>query len=160
MRRSLPPIALSLVLFGALLAPAPASARLTEEHGYDYDQVWRAAVRLVAVDLRFPITDRDREIGYVLFEYQDQGRSYPGSIELVRAAAEGGGERIRVVVQVPGMPSYVERMILDRFSRKLLEEYGPPRVRRPPPRPAPPAEDDERPEESDGSAATPSRRRA
>ncbi len=150
---------LSLLALVLLLAPASASARLTEEHGYEYDQVWRAAVRLVAVDLRFPITDRDQEIGYVLFEYQDQGRSYQGSIELVRAAAEAG-ERIRVVVQVPGMPSYVERMILDRFSRKLLEEYGPPRVRRPPPRPTPPpapVEDDG--EEGEG-AAPPSGRRS
>lgn len=155
MRRSLPLI----VLLASLFAPASASARLTEEHGYDYDQVWRAAVRLVAVDLRFPITDRDQEIGYVLFEYQDQGRSYQGSIELVRAAAEGG-ERIRVVVQVPGMPSYVERMILDRFSRKLLEEYGPPRVRRPPPRPAPPPVAEEGEAERDEGAAPPSGRRS
>jgi hypothetical protein len=148
--RSLP----SLALLAALLAPASARARLTEEHSYEYDQVWRAAVRLVAVDLRFPITDRDAEIGYVLFEYQDHGRSYQGSIELVRAE---GGERIRVVVQVPGMPSYVERMILDRFSRKLLDEYGPPRVRRPAPAPPPP-EDDE--EESEEDAPAPGGRRA
>jgi hypothetical protein len=145
----------------ALLAPASASARLTEEHGYDYDQVWRAAVRLVAVDLRFPITDRDAEIGYVLFEYVDQGRSYQGSIELVRAAGESG-ERIRVVVQVPGMPSYVERMILDRFARKLVDEYGPPRVRRPAPRPTPPpaADDEEEEGERDEDATPPSGRRS
>lgn len=126
-----------IVLLATLLPASLASARLSEEYGYDYDQVWRAAVRLVAVDLRFPITDRDEEIGYVLFQYEDQGRSHHGSIELVRTAAPDGRERVSVAVQVPGMPSYVERMILDRFTRKLLQDYGPPRASRPAP-PAPP----------------------
>lgn len=116
-------------LVAALLVPAPAGARLSGEVDYDYEKVWRAAVRLVAVDLRFPVTDRDPDNGYLLFDYLEQGRSYPGSIELV--PAEEGASRVRVVVQVQGMPSYVERMILDRFTRKLLDDYGPPRV--PPP---------------------------
>lgn len=144
MRRSAPVLALLL----GLLVPASARARLSEEYGYDYDQVWRAAVRLVAVDFRFPVTERDADIGYLLFEYQDQGRSYHGSVELVRARATDGSERVRVVVQVPGMPSYVERMILDRFSRKLGDDYGPPRVVRPA-RPAPDDDDERQPEEDE-----------
>lgn len=132
MRRSL--LALVSIL---LLAPAaPASARLSDEYTYSYDQMWRAAVRLIAVDFRFAITDRDPEIGYLLFDYREQGRDYAGSLELVRAQGADGGERVRVVVQVNAMPSYVERMMLDRFGRKLRDDYGaPPVVRRPPPPP-------------------------
>jgi hypothetical protein len=114
-----------------------ASARQTDEHGYSYDQMWRAAVRLIAVDFRFPITDRDPDIGYLLFQYTDQGRTHDGSLELVRTRAADGTERVRVVVHVGAMPSYVERMMLDRFRRKLVDDYGPPPVARPAPRPAP-----------------------
>ena len=41
-------------------------------------------------------------------------------------------DQVRVVAQVPQMPTYVERMILDRLARKLVEDYGEPI--RPPPR--------------------------
>ncbi|HEY8432393.1 MAG TPA: hypothetical protein VIL20_28675 [Sandaracinaceae bacterium] len=114
---------------------APASARSSEEYAYGYDQLWRTAVRLVAVDFRFPIVERDPDIGYLLFAYRDQGRSYDGSLELVRTRDREGAERVRVVVQVAAMPSYVERHILERLRQKLMEEHGPPR----PPRRAPPA---------------------
>lgn len=144
----------ALVLLALLHAPV-ASARSAEEYAYTYDQLWRAAVRLVAVDLRFPITDRDPEIGYLLFEYRDQGRAFPGSVELVRTQGPDGAERVRVVVQVEAMPSYVERMMLDRLRRKLTDEHGaPPRSAPrpapapPPPAPTPPAEDAPEPPEA------------
>lgn len=123
-----------------LLRAAPASARSSEEYAYGYDQLWRAAVRLVAVDFRFPIVERDPEIGYLLFTYRDQGRTCDGSLELVRTRDRDGAERVRVVVQVAAMPTYVERHLLERLRRKLMEEHGPPRAPRP--APAPPAEGD------------------
>lgn len=148
MQRIAPSLALFAAVLAASLAPAVASARMSDEVGYDYDKVWRAAVRLVAVDFRFPVTDRDPEIGYLLFDYQEQGRSYPGSIELVRVRAADESERVRVVVRVEGMPSYVERMLLDRFTRKLVDDYGPPRAVRPARRP-PPERDANAPSEED-----------
>jgi hypothetical protein len=59
---------------------------------------------------------------------------------------------VRVVVQVSGMPTYVERMMLDRFGRKLVDEYGPPRPARPAPpaRPEPPPAE-QAPEQSERS---------
>lgn len=141
MRRSLA----SLILLAVLVPAASASARLSEEYTYTYDQLWRASVRLIAVDFRFPITERDPEIGYLLFTYRDEGREYSGSLELVRTEGPYGGQQVRVVIQVASMPTYVERMLLDRLDRKLGDDYGqPPSARRPPP---PPAEDDE---EGDG----------
>ena len=135
---------LALVLLAALLAaPASASARATGDYTYTYDQLWRAAVRLVAVDFRFPIHDRDPEIGYLLFSYRDAGREHQGSLELVRTTGPAGAPSVRVTIQVPSMPTYVERMMIDRLGRKLIEDYGqPPVVRRPAPAPpAPPAEE-------------------
>lgn len=128
-------LAVGLVALTAL-APATASARQTAELTYTYDQLWRASVRMLAVDFRFPITERDEEIGFLLFEYRDQGRSYHGSVELVRTESPREGRRVRVVIQVQSMPSYVERMLLDRLRRKLSDDYGaPPPARRPEPPP-------------------------
>ena len=74
-------------------------------------------------------------MGYFLFDYKDDGRMYPGSVELVRIADQGGGS-IRVVMQIPAMPSYIERMLLDKLQKKLVDEYG---------EPAPPPEQPEEP---------------
>jgi hypothetical protein len=50
---------------------------------------------------------------------------YPGSVELVCIADQGGGQ-IRVVIQIPAMPSYIERMLLDKLEKKLVDEFGQP----------------------------------
>ena len=118
----------------ALFLPATGQAKKTEDFRHSYDQVWGAAVRLIRVDQGYPIKDRDETVGYFLFDYRDDGRLYPGSVELVRIQDQGGGP-IRVVVQIPAMPSYIERMLLDKLKRKLLDEYGEPA---PPPPPADP----------------------
>ncbi len=134
----------------AVLLGLPAAARADQDQsfGHRYEQVWSAAVRMVRVDLRFPVTDQDEAIGYVLFEYRDRGRGHPGSIELVRVA-EDGRDKVKVVVKIPAMPSYIEQMMLDRLARKLLEEFGEPPA--PPRRPDPPA--DEPPADDDGEDA-------
>lgn len=132
-------------LLAVFAAPGLARARVQSDYTYQWSQVWQAAVRLVRVDLQCPITDRDEEIGYVMFTYREAGRDHAGSVELVRAMGSNGVERVRVVVQIPAMPSYVERMLLDRLTRKLREDFGdaprPPRPARPQPpgsQPSPP----------------------
>jgi hypothetical protein len=136
MHRHLGTAAIIVALLGLLL-PGVAHARKQTDHRYVFEQVWSAAVRMVRVDLRYPIDDQDPSIGYVLFQYQDRGRGYPGSIELVRTEVEGV-EYVRTVVQIPSMPSYVEQMMLDRLERKLRAEFGDPPER--PRRPTAPAE--------------------
>lgn len=122
------------------LAPQLVRARVQTDYAYAWAQVWQAAVRLVRVDLQCPVTDRDEDIGYVMFDYRDAGRTHAGSVELVRTTGSDGVERVRAVVQIPSMPSWVERMILDRLTRKLRDDFGePPRARRPP-REAPPSD--------------------
>jgi hypothetical protein len=133
------------VLTVALFLPASALAKKTEDFRHSYDQVWGAAVRLIRVDQGYPIKDRDETVGYFLFDYRDDGRLYPGSVELVRIQDQGGGP-IRVVIQIPAMPSYIERMLLDKLERKLLDEYG-----EPPPPPPPPESPPKEPAEPPSS---------
>jgi hypothetical protein len=135
-----------VVLAGLLLVPVGAHARKQSEVRYRYDQVWGATIRLIRVDYKFKIRDRDEEVGYLLFDYEDGGRAHPGSVELVRYEAEGE-ERIRIVLTIPAMPSYVERMVLDKLGKKLEKDYGMPPPPRPKKKPAP--EEPER-DEDDG----------
>lgn len=89
--------------------------------------MWTSAVRLLRVDLESPISEKDKEDGYFLFEYPHAGRNYAGSLEVVTLRRKGVSV-VRVFVNVAGLPSYVERMMLTRLERKLLAEYGPPQV--------------------------------
>jgi hypothetical protein len=123
----------------ALLSPATSHAKKTSDFRHTYDQVWGAAIRMIRVDQGYAIKDRDPTVGYFLFDYRDDGRTYPGSIELVRIKDQGGGS-IRAVIQIPAMPSYIERMLLDKLKKKLVHEYGEPE---PPPTPSNPGSDSE-----------------
>lgn len=140
-----------LILALALLVPSFSSARRSDVHAYRYEQLWRSVVRLVRVDYGFTVRDRDEEVGYLLFDYEDSGRTHPASFELVRVQ-EDGREQVRVAVSIPAMPSYIERMLLDRLQRKLRDEHGQPL---PPPRPAAPAapEEDDSDEDEEESAS-------
>ena len=131
---------LIVLLCAGWLAPGLVYARKQHEFSYRFEQIWNAALRLVKVDLRMPITDRDPEGGYVLFDYLASGKRYPGSIELI-AANDGSRRKTVVVVQVQGMPSYVEQMILDKLAKKLVNEVGEPiEPPKPPAEPAPPVD--------------------
>jgi hypothetical protein len=132
---------LAFLVAAALLVHSTALAKKTEDFRHSYEQVWGAAIRLIRVDQGYPIKDRDEGVGYFLFDYKDDSRMYPGSVELVRIEDQGGGP-IRVVIQIPAMPSYIERMLLDKLEKKLAHEYGEPPP--PPKKPEePPAETDE-----------------
>jgi hypothetical protein len=121
-RRLASGLALALLVFGG--APH-ASAKRQTEYRYPFDRVWNAALRMVRVDMRLAVTDRDEDAGYLLFDYVDHGKRYAGSFEFVK------GERnqrpiVTAVAQVQGMPSYVEQMMLDKLEKKLRAELGDP----------------------------------
>ena len=102
-----------------LLAPQSADARVETEFRYPFAQLWAATIRLLRVDHGFPIHDRDATTGFILFNYEERGRESPGSVELVRGEAG-----VRITIQVPSLPSYVSRMLLDRLTRKLRADFG------------------------------------
>lgn len=145
--RSLPG-ALGIAVALTLLVPDSAGARRSDAHAYRFEQVWSTAIRLLRVDYGFPVRDRDRDIGFLLFDYTDRGRSHPGSLELVPFEADNGQAQIRVTLSIPAMPAYVERMVLDKLTRKLREDHGEP-LRPPRARPAPAADDEESDEDED-----------
>jgi hypothetical protein len=117
------------------LSAEVAEAATAYESPYTFDQTWSSVIRLVRVELGLKITEKDPEHGYLLFEYtspESGKRVHAGSIEVVRA----GKDAVRVAVQLPTLPSYHERMIVDALAKKLLTEYGaPPRRPEPPPPP-------------------------
>jgi hypothetical protein len=116
---------LGLALAVPLLWAGPAQARREETYSYTFTRVWTTAVRLLRIDFGSPITEKDKESGYFLFEFADGSKQHPGSIEVVRVQ-ESGADSVRVVVQIPALPSYVEQNLLDRLGRKLGQEYGTP----------------------------------
>jgi len=140
-------VRLGLVLL-ALSGPAlvtlsaeVAEAATAYESLYTFDQTWSSSLRLVRVDLGLKITEKDPDHGYLLFEYtspESGKRVHAGSLEVVRA----GKDVVRVAVQLPTLPSYHERMIVDALAKKLLTEYGDPPRR---PDPPPPPENDATP---------------
>lgn len=143
MRATVPVV---VAFLGLLWIPLDAHARKESEVRYRYDQVWGATIRLIRVDYQFRIRDKDEEVGYLLFDYEDGNRTHPGSVELVRFE-ERGEERVRIVLTIPAMPSYVERMVLDKLGNKLEKDYGLP----PPPRPEKkPSRGQDRDEENEG----------
>jgi hypothetical protein len=117
------PLAIACVL--VLLGADTAQARREQSFRYPFARVWSAALRMMRVDYESPITEKDLESGYFLFTFPQNGKENPGSAELVRTV-EGGVESVRVVMQVPALPNYVEQMMLDRLKRKLSEEFGDP----------------------------------
>lgn len=142
----------SLALAAVLLAvPSAASARVHDDLPWTFSQIYQSSIRLVRVDLGCTITERDADAGFVLFDYESSGRMHHGSIELAITRARDGSETVRVVVQIPTLPTYVERMILSRLERKLRDEIGAPirvdRRREPAVAPEAPAEGEEAPAE-------------
>jgi hypothetical protein len=125
---------LGLAFVLPLLWAGRAEARREQAYPYSFERVWTTAVRLLRIDFSSPITEKDKDSGYFLFDFTDGKAQHPGSLELIRIAG-GGTESVRVVLQIPALPSYVEQTLLERLSRKLGQEYGTPIGTKPVPPP-------------------------
>jgi hypothetical protein len=124
-----------LAAFLALtLAAGSAGARSDKTVAYPAAKVFPTAVRFLRVDERVTILEKDADAGYVLFELEQDGKTFPGALELV-VTESSGRPAVRLVLRIEDRPSYVESAMLERLERKLRAELGsePP----PPPRPAP-----------------------
>jgi hypothetical protein len=113
-----------LLICGLLLVAltAIADARSEKTVGWTADKVFPTAVRFLRVDEGVKITEKDPEAGYVLFELTDDGKVYPGALELI--TLDDG--KLRLVLRIEDRPDYMELGMLDRLERKLGEELGPP----------------------------------
>ncbi|MCP4196476.1 MAG: hypothetical protein GY762_04930 [Proteobacteria bacterium] len=115
-----------LVVFGICLAIAgSAEARSKRNTTYRYDQLWSTTVRFLRVDNRYPITEKAKKDGYILFEYKEEEHTFQGALELIPTVSSGK-HYIRVSVQIASMPGYVETVFLNRLMKKLRKEHGDP----------------------------------
>lgn len=102
----------------------PTVAKTTHASPYSYEQTYGSVLRLVKVDLGLTVTDQDAQWGYLMFEYtspESGNRKTRGSFELVRVR-----DAVQVALQLPALPSYHERVIMDKLTRKLVDEHGAP----------------------------------
>ncbi len=119
--------AASMIILALTRAP-DANASVEYTSPYTFDQTFASSVRLLHVDLGLKVLEKDRDLGFVLFEYSspESGKSvYQGSLELVETKTG-----VHVAVKIPQMPEYHERMIVDKLAKKLETELGEPPQRK------------------------------
>ena len=126
-----------------LVTGAVAQGKSSWDSPYGFDRTWNATVRLVRVDLGLKVVEKDDANGYLLFEYrasETDKKTTGASFELIKGSSASRPDDVRVVVQVPQMPTSHEKVLLDELARKMRAEYGePPEPRAPPPPVAPDA---------------------
>ena len=115
-----------LLLGLALLCATPAAARTERKLAYLRDEVFSCFVRLLRVDLDLKIEEKDRDGGYVLFEFRDPlyKRVSPASMELVEVTSEATGTELKVVLDIKRASAADEIALLDRLETKLKGELG------------------------------------
>jgi hypothetical protein len=123
----------------SLLLAAPALARSERTVAYPYERVWPAAIRFLRIDAGYAVREKDADAGYILFDVEEEGRTFPGALELVRGHDDRGRHTVKLILRIEDRPSYMETGLLDRLRQKLRRELGPP----PPPPEHPKAGDDD-----------------
>jgi len=123
-----------MILPGMILAltavtTEAAFARVATDSLYTKAQNYSAALRFLRVDKGYDVVERDAEAAYLIFRYPTPERneqSVTGTIEVVELDS-----RVTLIVKLPQMPQYHERVLSDQLIRKLREEYGTPPPRKP-----------------------------
>ncbi len=116
---------IALILGLGLTLTGTAEAKTKRELTYRYSQIWSTAIRFLRVDKGFPLVEKDKKAGYILFEYRDRGQSFTGSLEIVPVIAKKR-HIVNARLRIANKPSYVEVVLLDKLLYKLKEEYGAP----------------------------------
>jgi hypothetical protein len=140
------PLALLLSWSGAVLGRSEA------ETSYTREQTFSAALRYLRVDLAYEVTEKDPDAAYLLFSFpapELEQKTGHGSIEIVER-----DRTVRVLINLPQLPSYREDVLKRGLLDKLRLEYGEPAApaeRRKPEKPDKP----EKPAKPDGDAEKP-----
>ncbi len=114
-----------------LSSPGVAHARVSAESHYTKAQNYSAALRFLRVDKGFEVIERDADAAYLIFLYPTPGRkeTSTGTIEVVEMK-----DGVALIVKLPQMPEYHERLLSDQLLKKLRDDYGPPPTRKHEPR--------------------------
>lgn len=112
-----------------MLGPTSAAqARVEETLSYTKLQSFQAALRFLRVDNGYTVVEKDQDSGYLLFEYpRRNAEPTPGSVEVIQR-----GDSVALVVQLPQLPSYHERHLIQGLLKKLRTDYGMPPERKAP----------------------------
>jgi hypothetical protein len=122
---------------------------------YPAEQVWPTAIRYLRVDRGFAVIDRDRDAGFILFEFalgsDADGPRGRGSLELVVTADPSGRPSVKLQISTDAGPLHLPHAIADGLAAKLKAERGQPAppptspspAPTPPPSPPPEVPDDE-----------------
>lgn len=119
--------ALGMVLF-ALTRSNDANASALYTSPYSFEQTYGTAFRFIRVDMGFRVLEKDKDAGYILFDYtspESGNKAVPGSLEIVETP-----KGIHVTAQIPAMPQYHEQMLVDLLAKKLETEHGRPMERK------------------------------
>ena len=150
-RRWLPRLA---ALSTFLVAVSVADARSEKTLAYPREQAWPAAVRFIRVDEHLKVVEKDADAGYVLFELQEEKKTFRGSLELIDTVKDGR-HVVRFVIAIEDRPSWLEIEMLDRLERKLRTEIGSPSPAPTPAPKAPPKDDSKPPAKDEGKPEGP-----
>lgn len=111
---------------------------------YPMDHVWPTAIRYLRIDRGFEITDRDRDAGYLLFEFPlEEKRIGSGSVEMFEAIDAAGRASVSIGVNTGAGPVHLPNSILDGIAAKVRAERGQPAPPPPPKQEEPPPKKDE-----------------
>ncbi|HEY2408105.1 MAG TPA: hypothetical protein VGI10_18990 [Polyangiaceae bacterium] len=126
------------LLVAALLSVAQATARVEGDSEYSKAQTYSGALRYLRVDLGYEIVERDPDAAYLIFQYRQPGQkdTTTGTVQVIDS-----GDHVKMLVEIPKLPEYHERVLRDGLIRKLHDEYGTPPRKPPPPEKKPPPSD-------------------
>jgi hypothetical protein len=127
-----------------------ASARAEAEVAYTREQVFSAALRYLRVDLAYEVTEKDPDAAYLLFSFaapEVHGKVARGSIEVIQRQ-----RTVRLLVNLPELPTYREEVLKGGLLEKLRSEYGEPSTPEEPPEKVPPKKPERQPKEPPADA--------
>jgi hypothetical protein len=132
-----------VIAIGLAAAAAPAAAKSEKTAPYDPHAAFPVAVRFLRVDLGVKIVEKDADTGYVIFELDEEKRTFRGALELVATEFDGRAS-VRLILRLDDRPDYEEQMMLDKLEQKLKAELQPSPKADKPDKPDKPAEKPEK----------------
>ncbi|MFH1434676.1 MAG: hypothetical protein ABIJ56_03065 [Pseudomonadota bacterium] len=118
-------ILIGLALF-CLIFPGPAAAETKRKVTYPYTWVFNTAVRLLKIDLKCEVDEKNKESGYITFFYEYKKMKSYATMELVDSTNDDNGYRVIVRVVMDKFPSWVEVDVIDKLEEKIRDLYGSP----------------------------------
>lgn len=112
-----------VIAFVLAAAAASASAKSEKTAPYDPHAAFPVAVRFLRVDLGVKIVEKDADTGYVIFELDEEKRTFRGALELVATESDGRAS-VRLILSLDDRPDYEEQMMLDKLEQKLKAELA------------------------------------